>query len=48
MEHRLDQSITHPIFGYKATWRRVIEVQARQILGVVDGTQESYRPVVVR
>jgi CRISP-associated protein Cas1 len=31
-ERRLDTEVTHPVFGYKVTYRRVLEVQAR-ILG---------------
>lgn len=28
-ERRLDQLVTHPIFGYRVSYRRVLEVQAR-------------------
>jgi CRISP-associated protein Cas1 len=28
-ERRLDQEVTHPVFGYTITYRRVLEVQAR-------------------
>lgn len=28
-EHRLDQLIQHPVFGYRISYRRVLEVQAR-------------------
>ncbi len=28
-ERRLQQEITHPVFGYTISWRRVLEVQAR-------------------
>ena len=28
-ERRLDTEVTHPVFGYKITYRRVLEVQAR-------------------
>jgi CRISPR-associated protein Cas1 len=28
-ERRMDQLMTHPVFGYQITWRRVLEVQAR-------------------
>lgn len=41
-ERRVATEITHPTFGYKVTWRRAIEVQARLILGVIDGSQPSY------
>ena len=28
-ERRMDQLVTHPVFGYRISWRRVLEVQAR-------------------
>lgn len=28
-ERRLDQAITHPVFGYKVSYRKILEVQAR-------------------
>ena len=28
-ERRLDQEITHPVFGYRVAYRRLFEVQAR-------------------
>ena len=38
-ERRLDQTITHPVFGYKVSYRKVLEVQgrllARHILGEI-------------
>lgn len=48
VEARLEEEFTHPTFGYKISWRRAIEVQARMILGVIDGTQPSYKGVVTR
>jgi CRISPR-associated protein Cas1 len=47
-ERRISTEFTHPVFGYRLTWRRAIEVQARMILGVLDGTQETYAGVRVR
>ncbi|WP_246958043.1 CRISPR-associated endonuclease Cas1 [Brachybacterium sp. Marseille-Q7125] len=47
-ERRLTTEFTHPVFGYRVTWRRAIEVQARMILGLLDGTQEKYVGVRVR
>jgi CRISPR-associated endonuclease Cas1 len=39
-ERRLGQEITHPLFGYAATYRQVIEIQcrllARHLLGEID------------
>lgn len=47
-ERRMTTTVKHPIFGYPATWRRVMEIQARQVLGVLDGSQPEYRGVRVR
>lgn len=41
-ERRVAQEFTHPVFKYKVSWRRAIEVQARMILGVIDGSQTKY------
>ncbi|MGB3708228.1 CRISPR-associated endonuclease Cas1 [Gordonia sp. (in: high G+C Gram-positive bacteria)] len=41
-ERRVAQEFTHPTFKYKVSWRRAIEVQARMILGVLDGSQSEY------
>jgi len=41
-ERRVLGEMTHPTFGYKVTWRRAMEIQARLILGVLDGSQPSY------
>ncbi|AZA10489.1 CRISPR-associated endonuclease Cas1 [Corynebacterium gerontici] len=47
-ERRMSTQITHPTFGYIATWRRVLEIQARLVLGCIDGTQRNYRAVRTR
>lgn len=47
-ERRMATHIVHPIFGYRVTWRRVLEVQARMILGVIDGTQPAYCGIRIR
>lgn len=41
-ERRLEQEITHPIFGYKISYRRVIEVQARLLTRVILGELPKY------
>ena len=38
----------HPLFGYRVTWRRAMEIQARLVLGVIDGTQGSYKGIAIR
>ncbi len=47
-ERRASGVFRHPTFEYNVTWRRAMEVQARLLLGVLDGTQASYRGVRVR
>lgn len=47
-EHRMTTEFTHPLFGYKVTWRRAMEVQARLVLGVLDGSQSRYRGIRTR
>lgn len=47
-EQRVASVFTHPTFEYKVTWRRAIEIQARLVLGVLDGTQDSYVGVRTR
>ncbi|MCX7392510.1 MAG: CRISPR-associated endonuclease Cas1 [Planctomycetales bacterium] len=41
-ERRLEQEITHPIFGYKISYRRVLQVQARLLSRVVLGELTEY------
>lgn len=48
VQRRLATKFTHPLFGYEVTWRRAIEIQARLVLGVIDGSQSSYVGVRVR
>lgn len=47
-ERRVGTEFRHPVFGYQVTWRRAMEIQARLVLGVLDGTQSDYRGVVIR
>ena len=47
-ERRVATEFTHPLFQYRVSWRRAMEIQARMILGVLDGTQETYVGVRVR
>jgi CRISP-associated protein Cas1 len=41
-ERRLDSSVTHPIFGYRLSYRRVLEVQARLLGRYLTGEIEEY------
>ncbi len=47
-ERRVNSTFRHPTFGYQVTWRRAMEIQARLVLGVLDGTQPTYRGVMTR
>lgn len=47
-ERRLDTDVTHPTFGYKATYRRVLEVQARVLAAYVMREVPEYTPFVTR
>lgn len=41
-ERRMEHEITHPIFGYKISYRRVLEVQTRLLSRVVLGELAEY------
>jgi CRISPR-associated protein Cas1 len=45
---RVSTEFIHPVFGYTVTWRRAMEVQARMLLGALDGTCAGYKGVRVR
>src|SRR5690606_2074064 len=47
-ERRVQTEFKHPLFGYQVSWRRAMEVQARQVLGYLDGSQPRYVGVRVR
>lgn len=47
-ERRLDIEVTHPIFKYRITYRRVLEVQARLLAAWVLGEVPDYTPFTTR
>ncbi len=47
-ERRLDTEVTHPIFGYRVTYRRVLEVQARLLAAYLLGEVPEYVPFTTR
>lgn len=47
-ERRLDHEITHPHFGYRVTYRRALEVQARMLAAHLLGELPTYTPFVTR
>lgn len=47
-ERRMSQEVTHPIFGYRLSYRRVLEVQARLLARAVTGEIPEYTPFCTR
>jgi CRISPR-associated protein Cas1 len=47
-ERRLDTQITHPIFRYRISYRRVMDVQARLLAAVLVGEIPEYTAMVTR
>jgi len=47
-ERRLDVTIRHPVFGYRLSYRRVLDVQARLLAAHVLGETPEYVPFVTR
>lgn len=47
-ERRLDALVTHPIFGYTISYRRILEVQARLLAANLLGDVPSYTAFVTR
>lgn len=43
LERRMNQEVTHPVFGYKASYRRILEIQARLMSRHITG--ELDKPV---
>lgn len=47
-ERRLDQEVTHPVFGYRVAMRRLLEVQARLLGRHLAGEIDDYPHYLVR
>lgn len=47
-ERRLDVEVTHPTFGYRITYRRVLEVQSRLLAAWMLGEVPAYVPFTTR
>lgn len=47
-ERRMDQTVTHPIFGYAISYRRLLELQARLLSRVLLGEIEEYPAFLTR
>lgn len=47
-ELRMDMLVTHPIFGYRVSYRRLLELQVRLLAKVLDGEIAKYPVFVTR
>lgn len=45
---RMSEELTHPMFHYRMTYRRLIEVQIRQLWRIFRGDQTCYHPIITR
>jgi CRISPR-associated protein Cas1 len=47
-ERRMQQEVTHPIFKYRLSYRRLLEVQARLLIRYLSGEIEEYPNFITR
>jgi len=47
-ERRMRQTVTHPVFGYKVSYRRALELQVRMLARVLTGEIAEYVPFLTR
>ena len=47
-EQRMDQLVTHPLFDYRVSYRRLLEIQTRLLARVVAGELKTYPVFVTR
>jgi CRISPR-associated protein Cas1 len=47
-ERRMEQEIQHPIFGYRVSYRQVLEIQARLLARTLTGEIETYPAFLTR
>ncbi len=47
-EKRLQDPILHPVFGYRVSYRRAIELQARLLAKAITGEVDAYYPFMTR
>lgn len=48
LDQRREEEITHPVFGYKVSYRRAIELQARVLARVLEGETNRYVALTTR
>ena len=47
-EARMDTLVTHPLFGYRVTYRRLLEIQARLLGKTIEGELNTYPVFMTR
>lgn len=47
-ERRMGTELRHPLFGYSASYRRTLEIQARLLAATLVGDVPKYRPLTTR
>lgn len=47
-EQRLDTLVTHPMFGYRVNYRRIMEIQARLLIRLLQGELAQYSAFTTR
>ena len=47
-EQRMDQLVTHPLFDYRVSYRRLLEIQTRLLARVVSDELKTYPAFVTR
>lgn len=47
-ERRMTAELKHPLFGYRASYRRTLEIQARLLAATLLGDVVDYRPLTTR
>ncbi len=47
-EERLNEEVIHPLFGYKVTYRRCLELQARLLGKALTGEIDEYPPLLIK
>jgi CRISPR-associated protein Cas1 len=48
LEERLNEEIAHPLFGYKVTYRRCLELQTRLLAKALTGEIDEYPPLLIK
>jgi CRISP-associated protein Cas1 len=47
-ENRVDELITHPMFDYRISYRRIFQLETRFLAKVLEGELQDYKPLMTR